>query len=676
MSSLRKVDSASTKSLRQKVLTKTASVKTAPTSTGAKRDLPTQTPPVNTAEITIKHAQENPEPLESDLEDLETSSVGSGTSSCGRRISLLYTTPKRGTGVHMDMVTGVANELLQKGKDALETAVNMKREAKAACHDSLQGLYETVLSLSDSRSRHICNLEKERSRHAQELVRVERAHLQDLANVRKTMVDELRAVRKEVTENLKETQAVRSWLGYETRDPFSQIEQIHERQERLDKVIEEAARHRSQDTRQAVSEKETQKWEAFKDTLSRINTTNDNLSSQLEGLRRELERTTSLLADFRPSNPNEPIPATPAFDPNLRELLEKVLSNTNLIIESSPQYTQTPDPTPKLDVITERLEIVSSEIRAMNSRPKTHSPPRPSLETELAVQEVKETLATIKKGVSDLGEKPTVGPNTYAQITAKSKPPQPNHTLIISSRDKTDTGDKVIDKIRIALDLKKTGVRVDRVRKARDQKVVLKCASKEDMAKIKNQVKENGDLSIREPANRNPLVCVRGVLSCFTDDEIVEHVKSQNKHLLQSTTEADLKMRVRYRKRARNPHECHPVLDLTPELWKRFIKAEKIYVGFGRCSVEDQSPLVQCAKCLGYGHTKALCRSTTDTCNHCGGEHAGKDCSLKHEPESLKCANCARARRDAAELKHSAYSTDCPERQKWDNIARSRIQYC
>ncbi|KAH9643461.1 hypothetical protein HF086_017242 [Spodoptera exigua] len=99
----------------------------------------------------------------------DDSSVASSAGGADRpeRKSLLYRTPRRGTGVEMDLATREANHLLQKGKDALETAGNMKQECKAVTHECLQGLYETVLSLADSRARHKYNLEKERSRHAQ-----------------------------------------------------------------------------------------------------------------------------------------------------------------------------------------------------------------------------------------------------------------------------------------------------------------------------------------------------------------------------------------------------------------------------------------------------------------------------------------------------------------------------
>ncbi|GBP68203.1 hypothetical protein EVAR_23354_1 [Eumeta japonica] len=89
-----------------------------------------------------------------------------------RRLSMLPRT-KKGRGAEMDLATREANELLLKGKEALESAGNMKRECKSVATECLQSLYEIVLALSDSRSEHKYNLEAER-KHAQELVRIER----------------------------------------------------------------------------------------------------------------------------------------------------------------------------------------------------------------------------------------------------------------------------------------------------------------------------------------------------------------------------------------------------------------------------------------------------------------------------------------------------------------------
>lgn len=45
----------------------------------------------------------------------------------------------------------------------------------------------------------------------------------------------------------------------------------------------------------------------------------------------------------------------------------------------------------------------------------------------------------------------------------------------------------------------------------------------------------------------------------------------------------------------------------------------------------------QCRKCQRWGHLSYSCRARSQTCAHCGGQHASSDCP---HPEARKCANC------------------------------------
>ncbi|KAF9822732.1 hypothetical protein SFRURICE_001091 [Spodoptera frugiperda] len=132
----------------------------------------------------------------------------------------------RRSGIAMDMANKYANELLQRGKTALESAKNMNREFKQTAIECLQSLYETCLALSDSRSRHMLSLEREKSRHAREIIVIERAHNKKIAEVTKDLTSEVALARNDLAMNLEQTKAIRSWLGYETLEPYKRIEDI------------------------------------------------------------------------------------------------------------------------------------------------------------------------------------------------------------------------------------------------------------------------------------------------------------------------------------------------------------------------------------------------------------------------------------------------------------------
>lgn len=264
---------------------------------------------------------------------------------------------------------------------------------------------------------------------------------------------------------------------------------------------------------------------------------------------------------------------------------------------------------------------------------------------------------------------------TYVEALKRPKltTTAPLHTIIISSDNKEDTGNQVIEKIRDAVDAKNSGIRVDRLRKAKDQKIVVACHSKEEIEKVSEAVKSK-NLNVREAKNKDPLVIVRDVLASHTDEELVNALKKQNSHLLTDLDDVEFRAVVKYRRKARNPHTMHAILQVSPGVWQRLTSAGRIHVDLQRLRVEDQSPLVQCSMCLGYGHTRRLCTETTEVCSHCGGPHRGSDCADRLVNQEPTCCNCIRAKLPASN--HNAFDQACPVRRRWDALARSSTAYC
>ncbi|XP_050563644.1 uncharacterized protein LOC126913017 [Spodoptera frugiperda] len=604
------------------------------------------------------------------LSDDEAWEIGSQDASDLQGRKSMLTTGRQRSGITMDLANKYANEQLQRGKTALESAGNMKREFKVTAIECLQSLYETCLALSDSRSRHMLNLEKERSRHAREIIAIERAHNKKIAEVTKELTSEIALARNDLTESLKEIKAIRAWLGYETMEPYKRIEDI----ERTTKEINATV------TKLNLSHKSPQKSQSdlksLEEKQAKLLTTVQTLSQQLDELRRcqhkAIENTTTLQIVSQEINDklgsreqNVPAEITNQSQQKIEEDIVELKKTMNIIaehIKDAPTLSaQAPQLEQNLQPITERLDAVSSELRTMRQlKERTPPPPAHSVCTEMA-------LVDIVKQIRQ---------PTYAQVASKPPVHRPNHTLIISSTDPKNTGDNVIEKIRVALDCKKTGAKVEKVRKAKNQKIVISCSTKEDMKLVQSQVQKKDDLKVEVAKASNPLLRIADVLSYHTDAELVELILAQNKHLLGDVSMQDNIIRVKYRKKARNPHECHPVLELSPGTHKRFLEAGKIYVGLQRRPVFDQSPLVQCNKCLEYGHTKAVCQAKEHLCSHCGDPHTWEKCPNRLSNKPPTCRNCLRAQGVGPETTHNAFSEVCRERQKWDAIARSRISYC
>lgn len=266
---------------------------------------------------------------------------------------------------------------------------------------------------------------------------------------------------------------------------------------------------------------------------------------------------------------------------------------------------------------------------------------------------------------------PVSEPKTYAAMAASTK--RTIHSIVISSEG--ESSGQIVEKIRTAVDAKKTGIKVERLRKARDQKVILGCTSKVEVEKIAQKIRTAGSkLKVEAIQNKDPLITMWDVLASQTDADIVEALKTQNKDLLESIPVSEQRFDIKFRRRARNPLQNHIVLRVSPQIWQCLTREGRVHIDLQRVRVTDQSPLVQCSLCLGYGHTRRLCTETVMKCTHCGGPHMRQECADRLAGVQPSCINCTHAK--LADTGHNAFSDECPIRKKWDALARAEIAYC
>ncbi|CAH2208350.1 jg5084, partial [Pararge aegeria aegeria] len=224
---------------------------------------------------------------------------------------------------------------------------------------------------------------------------------------------------------------------------------------------------------------------------------------------------------------------------------------------------------------------------------------------------------------------------------------------------------------RSAVSAKTTGIRVDRLRKAREGKVVLGCQSKDELAKVAEKLRTgNPTLLMEEKDNRDPLVIMLNVLNINTDEDILGALKRQNSGVLGVIPEGDYRACVKFRRKARNQHENHVILQVSPPVWQRLVSVGKAHIDLQRVVVKDQSPLVRCSRCLGYGHGRKNCNETVDTCSHCAGQHLRINCPVWKAGDKPNCRNCQEAKQDKTD--HNCFEDSCPIKIKWEALARAR----
>lgn len=268
---------------------------------------------------------------------------------------------------------------------------------------------------------------------------------------------------------------------------------------------------------------------------------------------------------------------------------------------------------------------------------------------------------------------------SFASITANQagKTTQHNtlHSVVISSRDEDETGEEILERVRKAADAKDGWITVERVRKAKDRKVIMGFSSKEEREKMKSRLqREKSHLSVEDVKNKNPLLILKDLLAINTDEDVITGFRNQNWEVFHGLSPEEDHLEVKYRRRARNPHTEHVIVAVSPQIWKRTVERGYLHIDLQRIRVEDQSPLVQCTRCLGFGHGKRFCKETADRCSHCAGPHLRADCMERKAGESPECHNCTLAKHD--EVDHDSFSVNCPVRKKWDRLARSAVAYC
>ncbi|KMQ89588.1 putative 50 kda protein in type i retrotransposable element r1dm [Lasius niger] len=98
-------------------------------------------------------------------------------------------------------------------------------------------------------------------------------------------------------------------------------------------------------------------------------------------------------------------------------------------------------------------------------------------------------------------------------------------------------------------------------------------------------------------------------------------------------------------------------MEVSPAV-RRALKCGRIYIRYAACFFADHIRVIQCYRCLSFGHIAKDCKGE-HSCGHCAGAHELKDCKSRSQPP--KCFNCERYHGTHNDLKHSAMDTaKCP----------------
>ncbi|KMQ84819.1 putative 50 kda protein in type i retrotransposable element r1dm [Lasius niger] len=199
-------------------------------------------------------------------------------------------------------------------------------------------------------------------------------------------------------------------------------------------------------------------------------------------------------------------------------------------------------------------------------------------------------------------------------------------------------------------------LKVTRISNIRNNGIRIEAVSP-NLEKIKaHQNLARAGFKIVERAKINPRLIIRGVPSHMSDEEVERGLIAQN--LSGEQSDDGPKIVYRYQSKA-NKNFSNYIIEVTPGIQKRLLANGRIYLGYSACNFGDHIRVLQCFRCMAFGHVAKNCKSAA-VCGHCSDAHEMKDCDK--EGKSPCCGNCVRASRGAqSDRSHSALDTDkCP----------------
>lgn len=210
-------------------------------------------------------------------------------------------------------------------------------------------------------------------------------------------------------------------------------------------------------------------------------------------------------------------------------------------------------------------------------------------------------------------------------------PDEKHKTMYKSSQGVKDMVYKVLKPSDCALKIKK-------IIKVRNNGILIKALSP-DVDKIKaHQNLSKARLRVTEKIEENPKLIVYGVSADMTFEEIKEELVDQNLNLKEDY-DGKLKVIYIYKPKDNNKRYTRCVIKVGPKLREQLLKNGKIYLRYSVCKSADYINVLQCYRCMLFGHTAKNCMSNP-VCGFCSKQHEMRECVDK--VRALVCCNCIR----------------------------------
>lgn len=305
------------------------------------------------------------------------------------------------------------------------------------------------------------------------------------------------------------------------------------------------------------------------------------------------------------------------------------------------------------------------------------------------IEEVKDKIHEVTTTMEEVKEK--TGPSlTYAQAAAAAaRPREINPTppiapktkpaLVVSSKKNVLSSAETFRNFKDSVSFRDTTFAPANVKYISKNKIRVEFDNANHRDETLEKLKRPECSVVAEASKTlSPMVVLKGVSQDISADELVGILKNQNPEVKNAIV-SDGDLIFRFKRGNRNKQLYNAVFMTSPPVWKAITSLVKLNIDYHRVHAEDYVPLLQCYKCLQFGHTKARCDRQVAVCSHCSlPGHEFRSCPEKNDTDKAQCHNCvehAKINNTKCKIDHSATSQECPRISFMLQTIRSRTDY-
>lgn len=204
--------------------------------------------------------------------------------------------------------------------------------------------------------------------------------------------------------------------------------------------------------------------------------------------------------------------------------------------------------------------------------------------------------------------------------------------------------------------------------------IIIESCNETQQKKLRQVLENKNNIKIKESQILNPMFMITGILKeGYSDTEFIEELIRLNSEIETDlpTTNVRENIKVKAKRRCRNPAKKNWILEAQPSIAKWFLKNGTVNFDLMKVFVHEHLNLAVCYNCAGFGHISNHCKEA-QSCYKCGAtDHCGKECTQT----VFNCPNCIKMKYKPEDSQHSALDMNCPVYQRRLMNYRSQVNY-